>query len=109
MSRESLAMRINEAADNSVRRTVVEYAEHVAAEFGGPEAKAYDVWNEIERYCEDKLFGSRSTAMLVIGRYGWADALKGGVDYEDSPLHMFEDDVYSEVERILEDEGTAIV
>ena len=61
------------------------------------------VWEAVERESEETIGNNIAHALHVVAAYGLWDALNGGVDYEDSPIHQFEDDVYTNVVLRLDD------
>ena len=62
-----------------------------------------DVWRMVERESEETIGNNIAHALHVVAAYGLWGALNGDVDYEDSPIHQFEDDVYRNVELRLDD------
>ena len=69
----------------------------------------FAVYELIEKKCR-WMTDDTATALVVIHHYGLHGALYGDVDYEDSPQHKFEDDVYRRVEELMyENHGIEIV
>ena len=64
---------------------------------------SHDVWEMVERESEETIGNNIAHALHVVAAYGLWGALNGDVDYEDSPIHQFEDDVYRNVELRLDD------
>lgn len=84
----------------NVKRHINAAAEWVCDELAG-NLEDFDVYTLIEQKCR-WMTECTSTALEIINHYGLSGALYGDVDYEDSPQHKFEDDVYKRVEELLE-------
>jgi hypothetical protein len=103
-----VSRRLHELSDDEVRRQARDCAEWVANEVTA-DTDSGTVYKLVERHCEDVLLGNRGRALQVIGYYGWADALMGGAaDYEDSPIYLFEEDVYEIAAELLEEQGIKV-
>lgn len=90
------------------KRLVSECAELIAAEVFGSSIDSDRLWGMVEETCEDHAHGDVCCGLQILASYGWSDALEGGVDHEDSPMRLFEDDVHERVVDLLEDEGIEI-
>jgi len=69
----------------------------------------FDIWRFVELKCE-QLTENTAMALEVIATYGLNGALCGGVDYEDSPMRLFEESVYERVVQLLwEKDGIEVI
>lgn len=47
--------------------------------------------------------------LILIAKYGWSKAVSGDVDYEDSPIAQYEDDVADAARGLCWDKGIEII
>ena len=92
---------------DDTKRLVNECAKHVADDIR-ESISDYELEKMVVEHCENEVFGNVCNGLQILASYGWSDALTGGVDYEESPLYLFEDDVLELVKELLEDEGIEI-
>lgn len=88
---------------DETKRIKARCAENVANEVTTRSISEGELFRMVEDECEREAFGDACTGLQILASYGWSDALYGGVDREDSPLYRFEDDVFDEAKRLLED------
>jgi len=91
------------------RRWLPRIAQNVADEYD-PDTKvdASEIWEFIESECERYMTYAHD-GLVLVAAYGWSDAVVGGVDYEDGPRRLFENDAYGFVKQALEDKGIEII
>lgn len=90
------------------KRIMAQVAENVANEVDTKSIGADELFSMVDDECERVAFGDVCTGLQILASYGWSDALRGGVDYEDSPLRKFEDDVFDAAKELLEVEGVNV-
>ena len=94
---------------NETERMVDRCAKAVACVVFNDVAHYDELWSKVEDECFAFAHGYVTNGLQILASYGWSDALDGGVDREDSPLYLFEDDVMERVKQLLENEGIEIV
>ena len=90
------------------KRLVNQCAERIANEIDH-DVREDALWPMVEDECEQFAHGDVCNGLQILASYGWSDALDGSVDYEDSPLHRFEDDVQERVVQLLWNENIEVM
>lgn len=90
------------------KRLVSQCAKRIAGEID-EDIHEDALWPMVEDECEQFAHGDVCNGLQILASYGWSDALHGGVDYEDSPIRLFEEDVYKRVEQLLWDDDIAVI
>ena len=84
-------------------------AQNVADEYDeDTQVEASEVWTFVENECERYITDAHD-GLTLVAAYGWVEAVSGGVDYEDGPRRLFEQDAYDFAAQALEDKGVEII
>ena len=92
------------------RKWIPEAARSIADEYDDDTTITRQDFDEaVDNECNEHYGVYACEGLTLIAAYGWSDAVKGGVDYEDSPIELFKQDVAEVAEMYLLDKGIEII